>query len=93
MNYLSRLHQLILRYFSHTSPVIESTTLTIVFKNSGKRQFIYRRVLDNLEICEALNVIFDEHQGEEIKEDVEVFRYHRTDQQEEETLSYLPVPD
>ena len=53
----------------------------------------YLAKLFNVEICEVLNAIFDEHQGDEIKEDVEVFRYHRTDQQEEENLNYLPVPD
>jgi len=93
MNYLTKLKELVLKYFSHTSPLIETTTLTIVFKDLGTRQFIYHRVLDNIEICDVLNCIFDEHEGLEIEGDVEVFRYHRTDRQEEENLSYLPVPD
>ena len=93
MNYLNRLSQLVLRYFSHTSPLIETTTLTIVFKDLGTRQFIFRRVLENIEICEILNAIFEEHEGDEIMGDVEVFRYHRNDRQENESVNYLPVPD
>jgi hypothetical protein len=50
-------------------------------------------VLDNIEICDVLNTIFEEHQDAEIEGDVEVFRYHKTDRQEEENLSYLPVPE
>lgn len=93
MNYLSKLKELVLKYVKHTSPVIETTTLTIIFKGLGTRQFIYRRVLDNIEICDVLNAIFEEHEGLEIEGDVEVFRYHRTDQQEDEKLNYLPVSD
>jgi len=93
MNYLSKLKELVLKYFSHTSPLIETTTLTISFKDLGTRQFIYRKVLGNIEICDVLNAIFEEYEGTEIEGDVEVFRYHRTDRQEEENLSYLPVPD
>tara|TARA_B100000579_G_C22711520_1_gene794816 strand:- start:567 stop:848 length:282 start_codon:yes stop_codon:yes gene_type:complete len=93
MNYLTKLFKMTSSFFSHTSPLIETTTLTIIFKDLGTRQFIYRRVLDNIEICDVLNTIFEEHQDAEIEGDVEVFRYHRTDRQEEENLSYLPVPD
>jgi len=93
ISYLTKLKQLVLRCFSHTSPLIETTTLTIVFKDSGTRQFIYRRVLSNVEICDVLNAIFDEHEGDEIVGDVEVFRYHRNDRQENESVNYLPVPD
>ena len=92
-HYLTKLFELFSRYVSHTSPVIETTTLTIVFKKSGTRQFIYSKILDNIEVCDVLNAIFDEHHGEEIESDVEVFRYHRNERQEEESLSYLPVPD
>lgn len=93
MNYLNRLSQLVLSYFLPTSPLIETTTLTIVFKDLGTRQFIFRRVLENIEICEILNAIFEEHEGDEIAGDVEVFRYHRNDRQENESVNYLPVPD
>ena len=93
MNYLAKLLKMVSRYFPQTSPVIETTTLTIIFKGLGTRQFIYRRVLDNIEICDVLNTIFEEHQDAEIEGDVEVFRYHRTDNQEEENVNYLPVPD
>jgi len=93
ISYLTKLKQLVLECFSHTSPVIETTTLTILFKDSGTRQFIYRKVLNNVEICEVLNAIFDEHEGDEIVGDVEVFRYHRNDRQENESVNYLPVPD
>lgn len=93
ISYLTKLFRLVLKYVTHTSPVIETTTLTIVFKDSGTRQFIYRKVLNNVEICEVLNAIFDEHEGDEIAGDVEVFRYHRNDRQEDESLNYLPVPD
>lgn len=93
ISYLTKLFRLASRYVTHTSPVIETTTLTIVFKDSGTRQFIYRKVLNNIEICEVLNAIFDEHEGDEIAGDVEVFRYHRNDRQENESVNYLPVPD
>ena len=93
ISYLTKLFKLILKYVKHTSPVIETTTLTIIFKGLGTRQFIYREVLDNIQICDVLNAIFEEHEGLEIEGDVEVFRYHRTDQQEEEKLNYLPVSD
>ena len=93
ISYLTKLKQLALRCFSHTSPLIETTTLTIVFKEYGTRQFIYRRILNNVEICDVLNAIFDEHEGDEIVGDVEVFRYHRNDRQENESVNYLPVPD
>ena len=93
MNYLTKLLKMTSEYLSHTSPVIETTTLTIIFKDLGTRQFIFRRVLDNIEICDVLNAIFEEYQDAEIEGDVEVFRYHKTDVREDENLSYLPVPD
>ena len=86
MNYLTKLFKMTSSFFSHTSPLIETTTLTIIFKDLGTRQFIYRRVLDNIEICDVLNAIFEEYQDVEIEGDVEVFRYHRTDRQEVETI-------
>jgi len=74
-------------------PVIECTTLTMEFEDGGKRQFVYHKTLDTIEICDNLNAIFEEHEGQEIKGDIEVFKYQRTGNQENESLNFLPIQE
>tara|TARA_B100000287_G_scaffold155678_1_gene146836 strand:- start:182 stop:379 length:198 start_codon:yes stop_codon:yes gene_type:complete len=63
------------------------------FEDGWKRQFIYRKVLDAIEICDNLNAIFEEHEGQEIKGDIEVFKYQRSGDEENESLNFLPIQD
>jgi len=93
VSFLRHLSRLLFRYTSPSIPVVECTTLTMEFKEGGKRQFVYHKLLDTLTICDNLNAIFEEHQGLEIVGDVEVFKYERTGDQENESLNFLPIRD
>ena len=93
---MSFFHHLIELVYKHTRPsipVVECTTVTMEFKNGWKRQFIYHKLLDTIEICDNLNAIFEEHEGLEIVGDVEIFKYERTGDQENESLNFLPIRD
>jgi len=93
VSFLRHLSRLLFRYTSPSIPVVECTTLTMEFKEGGKRQFVYHKLLDTITICDNLNAIFEEHQGLEIVGDVEVFKYERTGDQENESLNFLPIGD
>ena len=91
---MSFFHNLIRLFWSNTGrkyPVITSTTITIVFKEEGTRQFIYSKKLEPSEIADTLNIIFSEHEGLEIAGEIEVFRYIKDGDNEAEALDYLPV--
>ena len=93
MSFLRHLSRLFFRYTSPSIPVVECTTLTMEFKEGGKRQFVYHKLLDTVTICDNLNAIFEEHQGLEIVGDVEIFKYERSGDQEKESLNFLPIGD
>ena len=93
MSFLRHLSRLLSRYTSPSIPVVECTTLTMEFKEGGKRQFVYHKLLDTVTICDNLNAIFEEHQGLEIVGDVEIFKYERSGDQEKESLNFLPIGD
>ena len=93
MSFFRHLSELWSRYNRRSIPVIESTTLSMEFEDGWKRQFIYRKVLDTIEICDNLNAIFEEHEGQEIKGDIEVFKYQRSGDEENESLNFLPIQD
>ena len=93
MSFLRHLSRLFFRYTSPSIPVVECTTLTMEFKEGGKRQFVYHKLLDTLTICDNLNAIFEEHEGLEIVGDVEIFKYERTGDQENESLNFLPIQE
>jgi len=93
VSFLRHLSRLFFRYTSPSIPVVECTTLTMEFKEGGKRQFVYHKLLDTVTICDNLNAIFEEHQGLEIVGDVEIFKYERTGDQEKESLNFLPIGD
>ena len=93
MSFFSNLIELFYKYTRPSIPVIECTTLTMEFKDGGKRQFVYHKTLDTIEICDNLNAIFEEHEGQEIKGDIEVFKYQRTGNQENESLNFLPIQE
>lgn len=91
MSFLLHLSRLLFRYTSPSIPVVECTTLTMEFKEGGKRQFVYHKLLDTVEICDILNAIFEEHEGLEIKGDIEVFKYEKSDEMETQSTDYLPI--
>ena len=93
MSFFHHLSRLFFRNNSPSIPVVECTTLTMEFKEGGKRQFVYHKLLDTITICDNLNAIFEEHQGLEIVGDVEIFKYERTGDQERESLNFLPIAD
>ena len=93
MSFFRHLSELWSRYNRRSIPVIESTTLSMEFKNGWKRQFVYHKILDTIEICDNLNAIFEEHEGMEIVKDVEVFKYQRDENQENESLNFLPIQE
>ena len=93
MSFLRHLSRLLSRYTRPSIPVVECTTLTMEFKEGGKRQFVYHTLLDTVEICDNLNAIFEEHEGLEIEGDIEVFKYQRNGDQENESLNFLPIRD
>ena len=93
MSFLRHLSRLLSRYTSPSIPVVECTTLTMEFKEGGKRQFVYHKLLDTITICDNLNAIFEEHEGLEIEGDIEVFKYQRSGDQENESLNFLPIRD
>ena len=93
MSFFSNLIELFYKYTRPSIPVIESTTLSMEFEDGGKRQFVYRKTLDTVEICDNLNAIFEEHEGQEIKGDIEVFKYQRTGNQENESLNFLQIQE
>ena len=93
MSFFRHLSELWSRYNRRSIPVIESTTLSMEFKNGWKRQFVYHKILDTIEICDNLNAIFEEHEGMEIVKDVEVFKYQRDENEENETLNFLPIQE
>ena len=93
MSFFSNLIGLFYKHTRPSIPVVECTTLTMEFKNGWKRQFIYHKLLDTIEICDNLNAIFEEHEGLEIVGDVEIFKYERTGDQENESLNFLPIRD
>ena len=93
MSFLRHLSELWSRHTRRSIPVVECTTVTMEFKNGWKRQFIYHKLLDTIEICDNLNAIFEEHEGLEIVGDVEIFKYERTGDQENESLNFLQIRD
>jgi len=93
VSFFSNLIELFYKYTRPSIPVIECTTLTMEFEDGGKRQFVYHKTLDTIEICDNLNAIFEEHEGQEIKGDIEVFKYQRTGNQENESLNFLPIQE
>ena len=93
MSFFHHLSRLFFRYTSPSIPVVECTTLTMEFKEGGKRQFVYHKLLDTVTICDNLNAIFEEHEGLEIEGDIEVFKYQRSGDQENESLNFLPIRD
>ena len=93
MSFFTNLIGLIYKHTRRSIPVVECTTVTMEFKNGWKRQFIYHKLLDTIEICDNLNAIFEEHEGLEIVGDVEVFKYQRSGDQENESLNFLPIRD
>ena len=93
MSFLRHLIGLVYKHTRRSIPVVECTTLTMEFKNGWKRQFVYHKILDTIEICDNLNAIFEEHEGMEIIKDVEVFKYQRDENQENESLNFLPIQE
>ena len=93
MSFFHHLSRLFFRYTSPSIPVVECTTVTMEFKEGGKRQFVYHKLLDTVTICDNLNAIFEEHEGLEIEGDIEVFKYQRSGDQENESLNFLPIRD
>jgi len=93
VSFFSNLIELFYKYTRPSIPVIECTTLTMEFEDGGKRQFVYHKTLDTIEICDNLNAIFEEHEGQEIKGDIEVFKYQRTGNQENESLNFLQIQE
>ena len=93
MSFFHHLSRLLSRYTRRSIPVVECTTVTMEFKNGWKRQFIYHTLLDTVEICDNLNAIFEEHEGLEIVGDVEVFKYQRSGDQENESLNFLQIQE
>ncbi len=93
MSFFTNLIGLIYKHTRRSIPVVECTTVTMEFKEGGKRQFVYHKLLDTIEICDNLNAIFEEHEGLEIVGDVEIFKYERTGDQENESLNFLPIRD
>ena len=93
MSFFHHLSRLLFGYTRRSIPVVECTTLTMEFKNGWKRQFVYHKILDTIEICDNLNAIFEEHEGMEIVKDVEVFKYQRDENQENESLNFLPIQE
>ena len=91
MSFFRHLIELVYKHTRRSIPVVECTTLTMEFKEGGKRQFVYHKLLDTVEICDNLNAIFEEHEGLEIVGDVEIFKYERTGDQENESLNFLPI--
>ena len=91
MSFLRHLSRLLSRYTRPSIPVVECTTLTMEFKEGGKRQFVYHKLLDTVEICDILNAIFEEHEGLEIEGDIEVFKYEKSDEMETQSTDYLPI--
>lgn len=91
MSFFTNLIELIYKHTRPSIPVVECTTLTMEFKEGGKRQFVYHTLLDTIEICDILNAIFEEHEGLEIEGDIEVFKYKKTGDQENESLNFLPI--
>ena len=93
MSFFTNLIELIYKHTRPSIPVVECTTVTMEFKNGWKRQFIYHKLLDTVEICDNLNAIFEEHEGLEIIGDVEVFKYQRSGDQENESLNFLQIQE
>jgi len=93
VSFLRHLIGLVYKCTRPSIPVVECTTLTMEFKEGGKRQFVYHKLLDTVTICDNLNAIFEEHEGLEIVGDVEIFKYERTGDQENESLNFLPIGD
>ena len=93
MSFFHHLSRLLFGYTRPSIPVVECTTLTMEFKNGWKRQFVYHKLLDTIEICDNLNAIFEEHEGLEIVGDVEVFKYQRSGDQENESLNFLQIQE
>ena len=93
MSFFHHLSRLLFGYTRPSIPVVECTTVTMEFKNGWKRQFIYHKLLDTVEICDNLNAIFEEHEGLEIVGDVEVFKYQRSGDQENESLNFLQIQE
>ena len=93
MSFFDHLSRLLSRYTRPSIPVVECTTVTMEFKEGGKRQFVYHKLLDTVEICDNLNAIFEEHEGLEIVGDVEVFKYQRSGDQENESLNFLQIQE
>ena len=93
MSFFTNLIELIYKHTRRSIPVVECTTVTMEFKNGWKRQFIYHKLLDTVEICDNLNAIFEEHEGLEIVGDVEVFKYQRSGDQENESLNFLQIQE
>ena len=93
MSFFSNLIELFYKYTRPSIPVIECTTLTMEFEDGGKRQFVYHKTLDTIEICDNLNAIFEEHEGQEIKGDIEVFKYQKSGNQENESLNFLQIQE
>jgi len=93
VSFFSNLIELFYKYTRPSIPVIECTTLTMEFEDGGKRQFVYHKTLDTIEICDNLNAIFEEHEGQEIKGDIEVFKYQKTGNQENESLNFLQIQE
>ena len=91
MSFLLHLSRLLFRYTRPSIPVVECTTLTMEFKEGGKRQFVYHKLLDTIEICDILNAIFEEHEGLEIEGDIEVVKYEKSDDLETQSTDYLPI--
>ena len=93
MSFFTNLIELIYKHTRRSIPVVECTTVTMEFKEGGKRQFVYHKLLDTIEICDNLNAIFEEHEGLEIVGDVEVFKYQRSGDQENESLNFLQIQE
>lgn len=93
MSFFHHLSRLLFGYTRRSIPVVECTTVTMEFKNGWKRQFIYHKLLDTVEICDNLNAIFEEHEGLEIVGDVEIFKYEKTGDQENESLNFLQIQE
>ena len=93
MSFFTNLIGLIYKHTRRSIPVVECTTVTMEFKEGGKRQFVYHKLLDTIEICDNLNAIFEEHEGLEIVGDVEIFKYERTGDQENESLNFLQIQE
>ena len=91
MSFFTNLIGLIYKHTRPVIPVVECTTVTMEFKEGGKRQFVYHKLLDTVEICDILNAIFEEHEGLEIEGDIEVFKYEKSDDMETQSTDYLPI--